>query len=468
VDHVEQNPRPLHPVIREFQILIEQDQALYMLFHEMFDQIPKQDAYYRDPFGSSQVRDYKHMLKLFNEMLTRAPIFNDNELIGMPINAILDWPMGTPSGIAAFLNEKVNAQIKHMLDVWSYFLTSKNSAYVLNESQTGWLGPPAQAAMRASTSSKRQPKWTFELTFICTPDAPHFGYKSWDDFFTRRFKPGVRPVASPGDDNVIINACESAPYRIYRNLKRLDKFWIKGQPYSLTHMLAHDPLVHHFVGGTIYQSFLDPANYHRWHSPVSGTIVKAFVQPGTYYSENLVYGFPVSEIRTAKHSRNTSTASSFKAPRHLPRPLPDSSVPFSSQSYHVAVATRALIFIRALNPAIGLICVLPVGMAEVSTCEITVQEGQVVRKGDELGMFHFGGSTCCLIFRPGVELKFDMHGQTEIGLESRNIQVNARIATVVRREKAREKVVVRKKVHSTARVRGDEKVVGWRGEAFKM
>jgi len=66
-----------------------------------------------------------------------------------------------------------------------------------------------------------------------------------------------------------------------------------------------------------------------------------------------------------------------------------------------------LMFIEADNPAIGLMCVLPVGMAEVSTCEITVYEGQHVKKGDQLGMFHFGGSTHCLMFRPGVRLDFD-------------------------------------------------------------
>jgi phosphatidylserine decarboxylase len=45
-------------------------------------------------------------------------------------------------------------------------------------------------------------------------------------------------------------------------------------------------------------------------------------------------------------------------------------------------------------------------------------------------MFHFGGSTHCLIFRPRVKLKFDLHGQTP-GLHSANIPVRDRIATVV-------------------------------------
>ena len=76
-------------------------------------------------------------------------------------------------------------------------------------------------------------------------------------------------------------------------------------------------------------------------------------------------------------------------------------------------------------------CFLPVGMAEVSTCEITVYQGQHVKKGDQLGLFHFGGSTHCLMFRPGVRLDFDLHGQTP-RLTSTNIPVNAQIATVAR------------------------------------
>jgi phosphatidylserine decarboxylase len=40
-------------------------------------------------------------------------------------------------------------------------------------------------------------------------------------------------------------------------------------------------------------------------------------------------------------------------------------------------------------------CVIPVRMAEVSTCDITICVGQKVKKGEQIGMFHFGGSTHC-------------------------------------------------------------------------
>jgi len=52
-------------------------------------------------------------------------------------------------------------------------------------------------------------------------------------------------------------------------------------------------------------------------------------------------------------------------------------------------------------------CFIAVGMAEVSTCEITVEPGQYIKKGDEMGTFHFGGSTHCLVFRPETKVTFN-------------------------------------------------------------
>jgi phosphatidylserine decarboxylase len=151
-------------------------------------------------------------------------------------------------------------------------------------------------------------------------------------------------------------------------------------------MLNWDELTPDFDGGTVYQAFLSALSYHRWHSPVNGTIKKAYVVNGSYYLEN------------------------------------------QCQAFLTAVATRALIFIEADNPDIGLMCVMPVGMAEVSSCEISVQPGQRVKKGDQLGMFHFGGSTHCLIFRPEVNISFTDYQQP--GLEAANVRVNSQIAVV--------------------------------------
>ena len=388
IKELDASARPLHPVIEEFKNLIENDPEIYMLFNQMFEQISKNSRYNKTPIGTPQVKDYRHMLGLINAIMTTAPEFNKTGLVGFPINAILDWPMGTHSGFAAFLNDKVNAQLKKILNEWARFLGSPESCYVLStEQHNGWFGSDAKKAMP-----------DFEKEFKCDPGKPYYGFKSWDDFFTREFKDGQRPIASPHNDSVITNACESAPYKLAHNVKRDDKFWIKGQPYSLRHMLANDEFTNQFEGGTIYQAFLSALSYHRWHSPVSGKIVKAYVKDGSYYSETLSEGF-------------------------------DPSGPNESQGYITEVATRAIIFIEADNPAIGLMCFMAVGMAEVSTCDITVKVGQHVNKGDQMGMFHFGGSTHCLIFRPTVNLDFDLHGQTP-GLNSNNIGINARIASV--------------------------------------
>ena len=140
---------------------------------------------------------------------------------------------------------------------------------------------------------------SFEKDFICSPGTPYYGFSSWDDFFTRQFREGRRPVANPDDDGVIANACESAPYKIARNVKLTDKFWIKAQPYSLQHMMAMDPLTEEFKGATVYQAFLSALSYHRWHSPVSGKIVKTRLIDGSYYAEALSQGFDPAEIGRA-------------------------------------------------------------------------------------------------------------------------------------------------------------------------
>jgi phosphatidylserine decarboxylase len=69
--HAEQ--KALHPVIADFRDLIEGDSQIFMLFHLMFEQVPKKSPYHKDPTGKPQVRDYGHMLQILNTVLTQAP-----------------------------------------------------------------------------------------------------------------------------------------------------------------------------------------------------------------------------------------------------------------------------------------------------------------------------------------------------------------------------------------------------------
>lgn len=58
--------------------------------------------------------------------------------------------------------------------------------------------------------------------------------------------------------------------------------------------------------------------------------------------------------------------------------------------------------IEADNKDIGMVCFMPVGMSEVSSCDVAVKPGEPVKKRDYIGRFLFGGSSQCLIFEPGV------------------------------------------------------------------
>ncbi|KAH0614382.1 uncharacterized protein H6S33_000018 [Morchella sextelata] len=347
-----------NPVIQELAELIEGESILFMLFNLMFTQVPNKPPYNLDPNNDPQVH------------------YKPEGLVGFPINAILDWPMGTPAGFEAFHNPKVNAQFKKMLAVWATYFTSPASASVLNTSEDGWFGPEAE---------KESVLQNFAATFVCDPTKEYHGYVSWDDFFTRLFRPGVKPVLQPDDDRFICSACGSGPYAFTKNIQARDPFWIKGQPYSVTDMLSGpdaSPYASQFVGGTVYQAFLSALSYHRWHSPVNGTVVKTCIIEGTYYSERIQHWPPPSSTRTG----------------------PEPAAPNLSQGYLTEVATSGLIFIQADNPDIGLMCFMAVGMAEVSTCDIQVAPGDKMVKGQEMGMFHFGGSSHCLIFRGGVNV----------------------------------------------------------------
>lgn len=270
--------------------------------------------------------------------------------------------MNTPSGFAFFIDTSVNSALKTILDEWGRFLSSPASLTCLGTDPEGWFSSECTSALVTAASHNSSSPTTFAANYICDPHAPNHGFKSWDDFFTRQFRDGVRPVAAPDNDRVIVAAAESCPYRISTNIKARDKFWVKGQPYSLIDMVNGDDYAEQFIHGTIYQAFLSALSYHRWHSPVSGKIVKSFLVPGTYFSEPLSRGFGDPEG-------------------------PDPSAPNLSQSYIAAVATRAVMFIQADNDDIGLMCMIAIGMAEVSTCDMTVKEGEHVEKGQELGEF---------------------------------------------------------------------------------
>ncbi|KAJ2917303.1 hypothetical protein MD484_g3149, partial [Candolleomyces efflorescens] len=355
VDKANSSNEKLKPVVQELKDMIDNDPDMYMWFSSMF----KKD----DP-----IKDYNQLLSVISRRLTRAPPYG---VVGPPIYALLAHAMNTQEGFDAFLAEKLNAQLKKILGVWAKFLESRDSAYVLNDDD-GWLSTSSLAVL-----TKAFDPLPFEQIFKCDTSAIYWGFRSWDDFFTRELRPGIRPVGEPQLTNLISAACESTFYRVKKGAKEADRFWIKGEPYSLRHMLNHDEdYAEKLYGGTVFQGFLAVTSYHRWHSPVTGIIKKIVTVPGTYYVQS-------------------------------PALIGSKGSPyFHSLAFLASVSARMLFFIESSNPKLGLMCFIAVGMVEVSTCEATVQVGQHVNRGDQLGMFHFGGSTHCLVFGPGVDIKW--------------------------------------------------------------
>jgi phosphatidylserine decarboxylase len=428
-----ESQEPLIKPIKDLKKIVNEDFVLRANVETMFRdaRLLKEQT----PLKTQSIKDFEHFLHVLNLILQTAPSFytmsstNNTAagLIAFPINAVLDFPMATEAGYAVFANSLVNQQFRKILNHWSIFLTTEASTYVLNSTENNVLKAPLIPWLSKDAieqvldvafqyTGKKAPKGTkFEDVFDAVPGARNLGYTSWDNFFTKKFKEGVRPIGGPAgtiwpdSDRVVLNACESAPLALRKNVQLDDKFWVKRQPYSIRNILDFDERASQFAGGTVYQAFLSGLSYHRWHSPVSGTIVKTKVVGGSYYLENIKEGFVNLDG-------------------------PDESAPNASQRFLTAVATRGLIFIEADGP-IGLMCFVAVGMSEVSSIDICVKEGHYVKKGDEIGMFHYGGSSHCLLFRDNVNLDFGSVKKTyntkEFGVKSSNVPVKAQLARVI-------------------------------------
>ncbi|EFC82522.1 phosphatidylserine decarboxylase family protein [Parafrankia sp. EUN1f] len=329
------------------------------------------------------------LMVLIDELMTYAPPFDTTELVGCPLNALLDWPMCMPAGFPLFRFPQLNAQLKVVLEYWCEFLSGAGSrTYLTKDDKGGWFSQKADAYIHIAD-------------YVHDETQPYYGFASWNAFFTRVFKKGVRPVDGPGDDTVIVSACEATPYNIQNNVQLTDRFWMKAQPYSLLDIFTseHRTLAEQFVGGDIYQAFLSAYNYHRWHAPVTGTIVTTYNLDGTYYSDLEAEGL-------------------------------DPGGPNDSQGYISQVATRAVIVIACDDKNIGTVACVFVGMAEISSCKIGVSAGQRVTKGDEIGYFQYGGSTHCLIFEPGVIRSWVP--KPPFDFNTPPIQLNKQIATANR------------------------------------
>lgn len=368
------------------------------------------------------------MLYALDNIIVKAPEFEVvmknnvpvGEIIGVPIYLLLDIPSNTAAAYDLFRMPAFNEAMRTLLNSWGTFLSKPDggSTNSLNTGPTGWFSDAGMASLRAQGRIPDGPNGFIDTYVTNNPNPDKgFGYKSWDEFFTRKFQPNARPRYIPSDPklaaSLIHSACESTVLRILPKVKEHDQFWLKGQPYSLYDMLDIDPgptgvkRADQFIGGTVYQAFLSPQDYHRWHAPVDGTIVDGYVVEGTYYAVIPDAGAEIGD------------------PDLVPGDPRGALV--RSQPFLTVAATRAIIFIQADNPLIGLMCFVGLGMCEVSTCELSekVKNKQKVSVGDELGMFHFGGSSHVMVFNNKAAITF-----ADNVVQDTHIKINTIIAQV--------------------------------------
>lgn len=421
IDYVEENPSGFDHRVTALRYQIERSPVFLKLFYQMFNQTPIHATYYKNPADRYQIRSYHQMLHILNHVTSNAPPWElstrgEKGLMGYPFYAVFSWPMRTAAGIEALLDRKIDRHLKELADLWAKTLCSPESVSVLNTGPNGWLCPEALTTM-ADVANTGSPKCPFLLAFdeiyICDKTKPHYGFTSWDDFYTRKFREGIRPIDAPDDappsqsipdpQAVIVNPCEARTGIIARNVRESDQLWIVERPYSVLDILHHEHRALHFIGGTVYEAFLDDLSYHGWHAPVSGTIEKIQQREGRYYVESRF-------LDPAEEQEQPCSSTFVPPPGHV-----------------TEVAARAIVYIRADNPAVGLMCAMFLGSVEESSCEVFAQEGQHVAKGDPIGTFHFGGAAYYLFFQRGVELVIV---PIDLVFKKKTLRVNSALAVV--------------------------------------
>lgn len=212
---------------------------------------------------------------------------------------------------------------------------------------------------------------------------PHGGWKTFNQFFARNFKPGYRPIAAVADQSVIVSPADST-FAGQWEIRTDSHVTVKNLHWKIEELMEGSPYKDRFKNGLFMHAFLGPNDYHRQHAPVGGTVLESRVIPGQVYLE--VVAEPVAGDENGAHRLKPLRA--FDAP--------------DAAGYQFAQA-RGLI---VLDTPIGLVAVLPIGMCQVSSVIVTAEVGVTLRKGEELAYFQFGGSDIIVLFEAKSNVSF--------------------------------------------------------------
>lgn len=107
-------------------------------------------------------------------------------------------------------------------------------------------------------------------------------YESFNAFFTRELKPGLRPVASAS--NCIVSPVDGCVSQL-GPIKGDQIFQAKGRDYTALDLIGGRPEdAAAFTDGQFATLYLSPRDYHRIHMPITGTLKSMHYVPGRLFS----------------------------------------------------------------------------------------------------------------------------------------------------------------------------------------
>jgi phosphatidylserine decarboxylase len=200
-------------------------------------------------------------------------------------------------------------------------------------------------------------------------------FKNFNDFFYRALKPGARPVAA-GERTAVLPA--DGRHLAFQNVDATAGFYAKGQRFDLPAFLDDAELAAQFAGGSMLISRLCPVDYHRFHFPVAGTAGEPRLINGFLYSVS-----PIALRRNLAYLWQNK---------------------------------RMITLVE--SPVFGRVAVCEIGATMVGSIFQGFIPGRTVAKGEEKGLFKFGGSCVVTLFPPGrIKLDADLVQHSAEGLE---------------------------------------------------
>jgi phosphatidylserine decarboxylase len=116
-------------------------------------------------------------------------------------------------------------------------------------------------------------------------DTPSGGFRTFDDFFTRRLLDGAR-VVDP-DPTALVSPADGR-IEDFGEITADGELTVKGQPYTAAALLGDSEAAAAYEGGHYFIVYLSPRDYHRVHAPTCGSVQYMRYVPGTLFPVNRI------------------------------------------------------------------------------------------------------------------------------------------------------------------------------------